>query len=100
MAEGYVLVREFLVSAWENWDGSDSKCQYKIIHTTTLNKAHAEALEFAFTMLDPYMNEIKHYAEYMAANGYDYDEVLHNTMLKCAHYDLWEKCLWDSGIYI
>lgn len=93
MAEGYVLAREFLVSAWENWDGSDGERQYKIIHATTQNEAHAKALEFAFTTLDPYMNEIKHYAEYMAANGYDYDEVLHNTMLECAHYDLWEKCL-------
>lgn len=100
MVECYVFMKEFLVSAWENWDGADGKRQYKIIHATTQNKAHAEALEFAFTMLDPYMNEIKHYAEHMAANGYDYDEVLHNTMLECAHYDLWEKCLWDSVIYI
>lgn len=87
-----VLMKELLVSAWESWDGTNSKYQYKIIHAATENEARAKALEFAFTTLKPCMNEIKHYAEYMAEKGYDYDEVLHNTMLECAHYDLWEKC--------
>ena len=86
------MLKSILVEGWECWDGSEGNHQYKHILVASHEEAHAAGLEFAFTLLDPYMNEIKHYAEYMAANGYDYDEVIHNTMLECAHYELWEKC--------
>lgn len=85
-------MQKYLISAQENWDGSFSEYQYKHILAESYEEAHAAGLKFAFALLDPYMNEIKHYAEHMAANGYDYDEVIHNTMLECAHYELWEKC--------
>ena len=87
------MLKSILIEGWECWDSSEGNHQYKHILAASREEAHAAGLEFAFTLLDPYMNEIKHYAEHMAANGYDYDEVLHNTMLECAHYDLWEKCL-------
>ena len=93
MAECCVVMKEFLVQAYENWDGSNGKYQYKIIHAVTETDAHAQALEFAFTLLDPYKNDIKHYAEYRAEHfGDDPQDVIHNTMLECAHYELWEKC--------
>ena len=82
---------EYLVCGWENWDGSDGKCQYKHITANSENQAHAAGLEFAFSLLEPYKNEIKHYAEYMAQNGYDYDDIIHQTMLDCTRYELWVK---------
>lgn len=86
------MLKSILVEGWECWDGSEGNHQYKHILVESYEEAHAAGLKFAFALLDPYMNEIKHYAEHMAANGYDYDEVIHNTMLECAHYELWEKC--------
>lgn len=86
------MMKEYLIEAWETWDGSEGNHQYKYVYVLNHHEAEIEGFEFAFTLLDPYMNEIKHYAEHMAANGYDYDEVIHNTMLECAHYELWEKC--------
>lgn len=85
------MTHEILISAWETWDGSKSKYHHKHMFVESDNEAHAAGIEFALSLLDPYMNEIKHYAEYMAQNGYDYDDVLHQTMLECAHYDLWER---------
>lgn len=84
-------MKEYLIEAWENWDGSEGNHQYKHVYVLNYHEAEIEGFEFAFTLLDPYMNDIKHYAEHMAADGYDYDEVLHNTVFECAHYDLWER---------
>ena len=93
MAKCRVVMKEFLVQAYESWDGSNGKYQYKIIHTATETDAHAQALEFAFTLLGPYMNDIKHYAEYRAERfGDNPQDVIHETMLECAHYELWKKC--------
>lgn len=86
------MMKEYLIEAWETWDGSEGNHQYKHVYVLNHHEVEIEGFEFAFTLLDPYMNEIKHYAEHMAANGYDYDEVIHSTMLECVHYELWEKC--------
>lgn len=86
------MTREILISAWETWDGSKGKYHYKHVFVESDNEAHAAGLEFAFTLLDPYMNEIKHYAEYMTAFDYDYEDILHDTMLEHVCYELWEKC--------
>jgi len=85
-------MQEYLISAQENWDGSFSEYQYKHILVNSREEAHAAALEFAFTLLDPYKNDIEHYAEYRAKYyGDDPMDVIHDTMLECAHYELWEK---------
>jgi hypothetical protein len=85
------MMKEYLIEAWECWDGSEGKHQYKHVYVLSHHEAEIEGLEFAFTLLDPYMNEIKHYAKYMFERGYDYEDTLHNTMLECAHYELWVK---------
>lgn len=82
---------EVLLEAWECWDGSEGKHQFKKIEWTTTHDIHAQALEFAFEQLDPYDNDIKHYAKYMATQGYDYDTVYHDTLIECAHYNLWTE---------
>jgi len=82
---------EYLIGAYETWDGSRSGYKHKHIFVNSEFEAEAEGLEFAFSLLDPHMNEIKHYAEYMAKNGYDYEDVLHDTMIECAHYELWVR---------
>ena len=84
-------MQEYLISAQENWDGSFSGYQYKYIVVNSREEAEAAGLEFAFTLLKPYMNEIYHYAEYMFQKGYDYDDIIHQTMLECARYELWVK---------
>lgn len=82
---------EYLIGAYETWDGSRGNYKHKHIFAKSQFEAETEGLEFAFSLLEPYMNEIKHYAEYMAEHGYDYDDTIHNTMLECAHYELWVK---------
>lgn len=82
---------EYLISAYETWDGSKSGYKHKHIFVESKFEAEAEGLEFAFSLLEPYMNEIKHYAEYMVEHGYDYEDTIHNTLLECAHYELWVK---------
>lgn len=86
------MMKEYLVEAWECWDGSEGHHQYKHIYVLNHHEAEIEGFEFAFSLLDPYMNEIKHYGKYMAEHGYDYEDTVHNTMLECARYEIWEKC--------
>ena len=86
------MLMDLLCEAWETWDGSEGRHVYKHIVADSDNDAHAAALEFAFTLLDPYMNDIKNYAEYRAEHfGDDPRDIIHQTMLECAHYELWEK---------
>lgn len=80
---------QVLIQAYENWDGGKGEYHYKLIDHTNENDIHAQAREFATSLLEPYKNDIKHYAEYMAARGYDYDDVYHSTLLECSHYKLW-----------
>ena len=87
------MMKEYLISAQENWDGSLSKYHYKRVYVLNRHEAEIEGLEFAFSLLDPYMNDIKHYAEYRAKNFHDDRvDIIHQTMLECAHFELWEKC--------
>lgn len=87
------MMKEYLIEAWENWDGSEGNHQYKHIYVLNHHEAEIEGFEFAFTLLDPYMNDIKHYGKYRAEHfGDDPQDVIHNTMLECAHFELWEKC--------
>lgn len=86
------MLKPILVEGWECWDGSEGKHQYKHILVDSDDSAHAAALEFAFTLLNPYKNDIEHYAEYRAKHyGDDPMNVIHETMLECAHYNLWER---------
>ena len=85
------MTMQVVIEAWETWDGTESKHQYQKISVESQNEAEAAGLEFAFTLLKPYMNEIYHYAEYMFQKGYDYDDIIHQTMLECARYELWVK---------
>ena len=86
------MLMNLLCEAWETWDGSEGTHSYKHIVTDSEDDAHATALKFAFTLLSPYMNDIKHYAEYRAERfGDDPQDVIHKTMLECAHYELWRK---------
>ncbi len=85
-------MKHYLIEAWECWDGSAGEHQYKHVYTENHHEAEIEGLEFAFTLLDPYMNEIKHYAEYMTAFDYDYEDTIHDTMLEHVYYELWEQC--------
>ena len=88
-----LMMKEYLIEAWESWDGTSGEPQYKHVYVLSRHEAEIEGLEFAFTLLDPYMNDIKHYAEYRAEHfGDDPQDVIHETMLECAHYELWEKC--------
>ena len=87
------MMKEYLIEAWESWDGTSGEPQYKHVYVLSRHEAEIEGLEFAFTLLDPYMNDIKHYAEYRAKHfGDDPQDVIHETMLECTHYELWEKC--------
>lgn len=86
------MLKPILIEAWELWDGNASKACYKHILAESRADAEAEALEFAFTLLDPYRNDIRHLGNYMAEKyGYDPEEVIHDTMLECVRYELWEK---------
>lgn len=88
-----LMMKEYLIEAWESWDGTSGEPQYKHVYVLSRHEAEIEGLEFAFTLLDPYMNDIKHYAEYRAKHfGDDPQDVIHETMLECTHYELWEKC--------
>lgn len=80
-----------LIEAWENWDGAQGPHEYKHFSAQTMNEIEAEALEFSLSLLNRYNNDIKHYAEYMASQGYDYDEVYHNTLLENTGYDIWYR---------
>ena len=86
------MPKEILCEAWETWCGSEGNHQYKHIIVDSENDAHAVALEFALSLLDPYMNDIKHLGDYMAEHyGEDPVDAMHKAMIECAHYELWER---------
>jgi hypothetical protein len=86
------MTKRVLVDAWECWDGSEGSHSYEEMDIESYAEAEAKGLELAFALLDPYRNDIKHYAEYRAEHfGDDPKDVIHETMLECARFEIWEK---------
>ena len=85
------MAYDIVISAWETWCGTKTDPEYKHVVVENEDEAHIIGREFALSLLEPHMNDIKHCAEYLVDHEYfyNYEDALHETMLQVAHYELW-----------
>lgn len=79
-----------ILEYWEKWDGSECQHLFKP-YDDDGNPMNAEyqAQELALSLLESYDSDIRHYADFMAARGYGYEDTYHNALMENIGYKVW-----------